>query len=143
LLGAGSTAARFLAIGSFEGSHVASHFNLGYTVGGASRELTYGAAMTVAADAHVTLVGEILGRRIADLHTLDPVYAPQANAPGIETMRWLPEGDSVQQALLVTGVKWNVGRSYMINANLLFRLTDGGLTARVVPSVTLDYTFQR
>jgi len=143
LLGAGSTAARFLAIGSFEGSHAATHVNLGYTVGGASRELTYEAALTVAADARLTLVGELLGRRIADLHTLDPVYAPHVTVPGIETMRWLPEGDSVRQALLVTGVKWNVGRSYMLNANLLFRLTDAGLTARVVPSVTLDYTFQR
>jgi hypothetical protein len=49
----------------------------------------------------------------------------------------------VQQALLVTGAKRNVGRSYMLNASLLIRLTDSGLTARVVPSVTLDYTFQR
>jgi hypothetical protein len=143
LLGAGATAARFLAIGSLENAHVATHLNLGYTVGGASRELTYGAAFTVAADAHVTLVGELLGRRIAGLHTLDPVYEAHATVPGVETMRWLPEGDSVQQALLVTGIKWNVGRSYMLNANLLFRLTDAGLTARMVPSVTLDYTFQR
>jgi hypothetical protein len=80
---------------------------------------------------------------VADLHTLDPVYQPHPTVPGVETMRWLPEGDSVQQALLVTGAKWNVGRSYMLNASLLIRLTDSGLTARVVPSVTLDYTFQR
>jgi hypothetical protein len=49
----------------------------------------------------------------------------------------------VQQALLVTGAKWNIARSYMLNASMLIRLTDGGLTARVVPSLTLDYTFQR
>jgi hypothetical protein len=58
-------------------------------------------------------------------------------------MRWLPEGNSVWQTLLVTGAKWNIGRSYMLNASMLIRLTDSGLTARVVPSITLDYTFQR
>jgi hypothetical protein len=143
LLGAGRTAARFLAIGSLEGSRVATHANLGYAVGGASREFSYGGAVTIAAASRMTLVGEFLGRRVADLHTLDPVYEPHATVPGVETMRWLPEGDSVHQALLVTGAKWNLTRSYMLNASLLIRLTDSGLTARVVPSITIDYTFQR
>lgn len=143
LLGAGRTAARFLAIGSIEGSHVASHVNIGYAIGGASREFTYGGAFTVAAAPRLTLVGELLGRRVSDLHTLDPVYEPHPTVSGVETMRWLPEGNSVQQALLVTGAKWNITRSYMLNASMLIRLTDSGLTARVVPSITLDYTFQR
>jgi hypothetical protein len=143
LLGAGHTAARFLAIGSLEGSHVATHVNLGYMVGGASREFNYGAALTVAPASRMTVVGEFIGRRVSDLHTLDPVYEPHPTVPGVETMRWLPEGNSVNQALLVTGAKWNLTRSYLLNASLLIRLTDAGLTARVVPSITLDYTFQR
>jgi Putative MetA-pathway of phenol degradation len=143
LLGAGKTAARFLAIGSLEGSRVGTHANLSYLVGGASREFTYSAALTVAAAPRITLVGEFLGRRVSNLHTLDPVYEPHPTVPGVETMRWLPEGNAVNQTLLVTGAKWNLTRSYMLNTSLLIRLTDTGLTARVVPSVTLDYTFQR
>jgi hypothetical protein len=143
LLGAGRTAARFLAIGSLEGSRVASHANLGYMVGGASREFTYSGAVTVAAASRMTVVGEFLGRLVSNLHTLDPVYEPHPTVAGVETMRWLPEGNRVNQALLVAGAKWNLTRSYMLNASLLIRLTDTGLTARVVPSITLDYTFQR
>jgi hypothetical protein len=143
LLGAGRTAAKFLAIASMERSRIATHGNIGYTVGGASREFTYGGALTFAADPRLTLVGEFLGRRVSDLHTLQSVYEPNPLAPRIETMRWLPQGDSLYQSLLVTGGKWNLGRSYLLNANLLIRLTDVGLTARVVPSVSIDYTFQR
>ncbi len=143
LLGAGRTAAKFLAIGSMERSRLATHLNLGYTVGGASREFTFDGAVTVAAAARLTLVGEYLGRRVSDLHTLQAVYEPNPAAPRVETMRWLPEGDHLTQSLLVTGAKWNLGSSYLLNANLLIRLTDVGLTARIVPSISIDYTFQR
>jgi hypothetical protein len=143
LLGAGRTAAKFLAIGSMERSRVASHVNVGYSVGGASREFTYNGAMTLAANPRLTLVGEFIGRRVSDLHTLQAVYEPNPLAPRVETMRWLPEGDHVYQSLVATGAKWNLTRSYLLNANILIRLTDVGLTARVVPSISIDYTFQR
>jgi hypothetical protein len=143
LLGAGRTAAKFLAIGSMERSRIATHVNLGYSVGGASREFSYGGAVTLAADPRLTFVGEFIGRRVSELHTLQAVYAQNPLAPRVETMRWLPEGDHVQQALVVTGAKWNLARSYLLNANILIRLTDVGLTARVVPSISIDYTFQR
>jgi hypothetical protein len=66
-----------------------------------------------------------------------------ARVGSIETMRWLPEDAGVHQVLANTGMKINVGGSYLLTANMLFRLTDLGLSARVVPSVTLDYTFGR
>ncbi len=44
---------------------------------------------------------------------------------------------------LVTGAKWNLVHSWPVNANLLIRLTDAGLRARVTPAISLDYAFDR
>ena len=58
-------------------------------------------------------------------------------------MRWLPEAEGVHQVLTSMGAKVNLARSDVLNANVLIRLTDLGLSARVVPSISLDYTFDR
>ena len=44
---------------------------------------------------------------------------------------------------LVTGAKWNIVRSWLLNANVLVRLADVGLRARVTPGISLDYAFGR
>ena len=54
-------------------------------------------------------------------------------------MRWLPTESGVSTMFAVTGVKWNVTGSWMLNANLLIRVTDAGLRAAVTPGVSLDY----
>jgi Putative MetA-pathway of phenol degradation len=143
LLGAGRASARMFGIGSFEHGAIATHLNAGYTVGGVSREIGYNAAVTYAAMPRVTVVGELIGRRLSNLHRMRDVYAPHATVAGVETMRWLPDGDGVNQLLASSGMKINVGGSYLLTANVLFRLADLGLAARVVPSITLDYTFSR
>lgn len=143
LLGAGRAAARMFGIASFERGLVATHVNAGYTVGGVSREFGYNAALTYAALPQITFVGELLGRHLSNLHRLRDVYAPHPTLAGVETMRWLPEGKGVHQMLASTGMKMNITRSYVLNANVLVRLTDLGLSARVVPSISLDYTFDR
>jgi hypothetical protein len=143
LLGAGRAAARMFGIASFERGPVATHINAGYTVGGVSREIGYNAALTYAALPRLTFVGELLGRRLSNLHRLRDVYLPHPTMPGVETMRWLPESKGVNQTLMSTGAKLNIARSYVLNANVLVRLTDLGLSARVVPSISMDYTFDR
>ena len=76
LLGAGRAAARMFGIASFERGPVATHVNAGYTVGGVSREVSYNGALTYAALPRITFVGELLGRRLSNLHRLRDVYAP-------------------------------------------------------------------
>jgi hypothetical protein len=44
---------------------------------------------------------------------------------------------------VVTGAKWNIARSWLLNTNLLIRVTDAGLRARVTPAVSIDYAFER
>ena len=76
LLGAGKTALKMFAIGSLEGGRFAAHVNAGGTVGGLGRELNYNGAATLAVAQHVTLVGEVLGRRVTNLARVAPVYEP-------------------------------------------------------------------
>jgi hypothetical protein len=39
--------------------------------------------------------------------------------------------------------KWNLASSWLLNTNLLIRVTDAGLRARVTPAISLDYAFER
>jgi hypothetical protein len=75
------------------------------------------------------------------LHKVRDVYQPHPVLQGIETMRWLPEDGGVNTAYTAFGLKWNATRNFLLNANLLVRLTDVGLRARVTPAFSVDYTF--
>jgi hypothetical protein len=143
LLGAGKTAGRFLGIGTWEEGHLAVNVNGGFGVGGISREVFWGAATTLAPNPRVTIVGEVMGRWLAELSKVSDVYQPHPLSPGVETMRWLSLEPGIHTMFMVTGAKWNVGGSWLLNTNLLIRVTDAGLRARVTPAVSLDYAFER
>lgn len=142
LLGSGSMAVRTLIIGSIENGRWTAHANGGVGAGGASNELFWGGAVTFEAAPRVTLVGELFGRRLQELHELTDVYQAPSQLSGVETMRWVAEEGGVSTSYAVMGAKWNVGGTMVLNANLLLRLTDAGLRARVTPSISMDYAFQ-
>jgi hypothetical protein len=143
LLGSGKTAGKAIGIGSWEEGRLAVHANGGAGVGGASREYFWSMATTVAATPQVTIVGEVMGRRLSELSLVRDVYEAHPIVPGVEVMRWLPAERGVYSAFFVTGAKWNVARSWLVNTNLLIRATDAGLRARVTPAVSIDYSFER
>jgi hypothetical protein len=143
LLGSGKTAAKFLGIGSWEDGKLSVNVNGGYGVGGASRQLTWGMATTFAVTPRATLVGELLGSRIEDLSYVQDVYQPHPLMPGVETMRWLDADRGVVTTVVVAGAKWNVVNSWLLYTSLLFRVTDGGLSGRVTPSISFGYDFER
>ena len=91
LLGAGKTAIRALLIGSWENGRFGTHVNGGVGAGGATGEVFASGAATFAVAPRVTLVGELLSRRLNELHRVRDVYQPHPVLQGIETMRWLPE----------------------------------------------------
>lgn len=142
LLGAGTAAVRSLVIGSIENGRWAGHANAGVGAGGASGEILWGGAVTYEAATRVTIVGELFGRRLRELHKLVDVYEAHPTESNVETMRWVAEDGGVSTSYAVTGVKWNVGGSAVLNASLLMRLTDAGLRARVTPSISMDYAFE-
>lgn len=143
LLGSGETSVRTLAIGSWEEGALAVHANGGVALGGASREYFWSAAATVAAAQRLTIVGEVMGRRLAELSLVQDVYQPHSLMPGVDTMRWLPAERGVHSTFFVTGAKWNVASSWLVNANVLIRVTDAGLRATATPAISLDYSFER
>jgi hypothetical protein len=143
LLGAGKMAARFLGIGSWEEGPLAVHLNGTVGVGGMSRELSFRTATTLAVTPRVTVVGEVMGRRLSALSRVQDVYQPHPLVQGIETMRWLPADRGVNMTFFVVGAKWNLRESWLLNTNLLIRASDAGLRARITPAVVLDYDFLR
>jgi hypothetical protein len=141
LLGAGKTALKMFGIGSFEGGRFAAHGNVGGTVGGLGREFNYNGATTLAIAQHVTLVGEVLGRRVTNLAKVVPLYEPHPLVPDVNTMRWVPEGTATHMVILLAGFKVNVAQGFLLNANVTFRPTRGGLSGQAVPGIALDYSF--
>ena len=106
---------------------------------GMSDEQFWAAAVTVAPTLKVTLVAELIGRRLSELNRVADVYQPHPVLEGVETMRWLPAEGGVHTTFLVTGFKWNVTRNWLLNTHVLTRLTETGLRARFTPSIAFDY----
>jgi hypothetical protein len=143
LLGTEDAAVQVLGIGSWEEGQLGVHVNGGIGMGGVSREVFWSSATTFAVAPRLTIVGELLGRRLSELAQLSDVYQPHPVQEGIETMRWLPTERGIHTTFVVTGAKWNVTGSWLLNANLLIRVTDAGLRDAVTPSISVDYGFER
>jgi hypothetical protein len=70
LLGSGKATIAPRVIASFEQSRAGLHGTAGYTFGGLSNEIDIAGAATVAATPRVTLVGELVGRRLSSVGRL-------------------------------------------------------------------------
>lgn len=141
LLGAGSTSYTPRFIGSYEDDRVGVHGELGYTFRGVSEALTYAGAVTAVAAPRLTLVGELLGRRLRAVGRLAETTLPHPRLAGVDTIRLTSSDETADRLLLVAGFKWNVASTWLLTANVLRPLTDVGLNASWVPSVTFDYWF--
>jgi hypothetical protein len=143
LLGAGSTAVKFSAIGSIEQGRVSAHANSGVSIGGLARELSYGGAVAIAASNRVSVIGELLGRWIDSSGHIVAVSAPHPLLTGVTTIRLTPDASTLHVLTVVPGVKWNLTDTWVLAANVTIPLTTGGLTAPFTPFVGLDYSLGR
>ena len=141
LLGAGETSFTPRVIGSVEGGAVGFHGEFSYTVHGVSEGFGYGAALTVAAAPRFTLIGELFGRRIDDLGQLTSTTVAHPRLVGVDTIRLTGSEETADRIVAVGGFKWNVTGTWLITANVLRPITDVGLNASWVPTVTFDYSF--
>ena len=82
-------------------------------------------------------------RRVTELGEIDDIVASHPLVSDVDTIRLGSVGGNVTTATLVTGVRWNVGRTWLINANIAVPTTERGLVADVVPTVSLEYSFAR
>src|SRR6185436_14313069 len=141
LLGTGSTSITPRFIGSYEQDRVGIHGEVGYTLRGVSEALTYAGAVTAVAAPRLTLVGELLGRRLNAVGRLVETTLPHPRLAGVDTVRLTSSDETADRLLVVAGFKWNIASTWLLTANVLRPLTDVGLNARWVPSVTFDYWF--
>ncbi len=141
LLGAGRAAVKLSGIGSAEHGPFSAHANVGISVGGLATEFTYGGAVTAAAGSRVTLTGEVLGRWLDTPGSIVPVAAPHPTLAGVETIRLLPGDDHLASLVLVPGLKWNAGTTWVLVANVSVPTTDSGLRYRLAPFAALEYAF--
>lgn len=142
LLGAGSTALRIVGIVSMERGRGAFHANAGGVFGGLSEELTVTGAASLAATPRVTIAGEVVVRRLADVGRIHTSVLPHPTVDGVQTLRWVATpGEASTPTFGVGSVKWNVTRTWIITASALVPLTDTGLRAPVVPSIGMEYAF--
>jgi hypothetical protein len=150
MLGSGGTQAKFYLIGSSAAGKLASHVNVGYTVGagGVSDQFNYVGGEEFRLSPKVTVVGDLVGRtfrsglRIVDtpsIHTFqqgDQAPVESALLPAIGTS----PGDltSVQAAI---GAKFNPTRTLLISAHVVITLTNAGLKRNLSPVLGFDYSF--
>jgi hypothetical protein len=143
LLGAGELSIRPQLIGSLENGRVSLHSEFGYSFGGLSREIDYAGAVAVAASSHVTFVGEMLGRRLESGGRITETVVPHPTLRGVETMRLTAVPEATYRAVAVGSVKWNVANTWLVSASVLHPITTTGLTADMIPSVVVEYSFGR
>ena len=60
---------------------------------------------------------------------------------GVATTRLTATEGTTDRVLLIGGVKWNVTGTWLVTANVLRPITEGGLNAGWVPTVAFDYSF--
>jgi hypothetical protein len=134
---------RFLGIASWESGPSSVYGNVGVGTGGIGTDVNFSGAAAFAATPKLTLIGELLGHRIAGLQRITPVQAPHPRVAGVTTTRLVPTGAEQLSTFAVAGFKLNVGDTWLLHANVLVPLTDSGLTATITPTIALDYSFAR
>jgi hypothetical protein len=143
LLGTGRTTVTPRVIASIERQRATFHANVGYGFDNLSHELNYSGAATLASSDRLTLVGELVGRRLASLGRLGYIVAPHPTLIDVDTIRLTSTNEPTDRLVAVAGLKWNFRSTWLLTANVVRPLTDAGLNASWTPTVTFDYSFGR
>jgi hypothetical protein len=141
LIGAGTAAFSALVIGSAERGPLGYHGNVSVSGGGLSNEVAYRGALCFNATERVTLVGELLGRRVGEAGRIIAVRAPHPTIFNVDTIRLVPENTSVSAAAAVLGAKWNVTGTWILAGHVMLPMTERGLRSGAVTLIGLDYAF--
>jgi hypothetical protein len=142
LLGAGRAGVRFLAITSVESAYAAAHANAFLARGGLSDETGFAGAVAFMPAPRLTVSGELLVRRLTQVHSIEEFLAPHPTIAGVRTLRLVPGAEAATLSLIAGGFKWNVSETWLLNATLAAPFGSRGLTANWVPTVAVEYSFR-
>ena len=143
LLGAGSRSWRVIGVGSIDRGRLGLHGNAGIVRGGVSDEVTFAGALSMAVQPRVTISAELFGRYVEELRETGFVAEPHPSMIGVDTFRLVGGASGTTVMTALTGVKWNISGTVVIGGHITWPLTDHGLTARITPTVALEYAFPR
>ena len=161
LLGiAGAQAKVYLAASTGLG-RLSPHINAGYTLSGTSDsvstssaliappdEINYAGGADMAVSLRATVVFDVVGRTLRGVGTLREqpslfgtrVGRSDGERTELQELRLLPGAD-LRLLLGSTGVKFNPTANLLVSANVLFPLSDRGLTDRLTWLLGFDYSF--
>jgi len=139
LLGAGRASVKPRLLLSLERAPFSVDGDIGYSLGGLARAFEYSGGVSFAATTRLTVVGELLGRRLEGVGRLIETTQPHPRLINVDTIRLTSVADATHRLMAVAGFKWNVAGQWLVSASLARSLTNAGLNAGWVPTVTLDY----
>jgi len=155
-LGSGAAGFKPFVALSYRG-RISPHANIGYQWNGDSilagdistgkkaslpNQFLYSLGADIGISRRWTAAIDLLGQRVVDAQRVRRVPFVDVNGtshsdiPQLELFR-----DSFQADDLSTGLKFRPGGNLLVTGNVIFRLDDGGLRARVIPLIGISYSF--
>ena len=145
----------FLILSGKASDRVAPHVNLGYTFGRSGNSalnptdaFTYTGGVEVLVAPKITVVADLIGRRLNHSQRLSDAFTPHSYQQGptapIETttLTSVAVSDSALGSVLGSaGAKFNVWRNLLVSANLLLPTNSAGLRIKPTPVIGFDYSF--
>ena len=122
LLGSGEASYSAVMVGSVEPGRFSAHLNAGATWGGLVNEIGYRGALSFSASPRVTLLAELLGRRIEEIGELTQERVPHPTIAGVNTIRLVSSGTTLTTSSMTAGARWNVVGTWLLNASVTFPL---------------------
>ena len=141
LLGSGEASFTAIIVGSYEPGRFGAHANARLTRGGLLDEVSLNGAVSFSPSPRVTLLGEVLGRRIDGIGRLAQERVPHPTIAGVDTLRLITTDDSVNTSAVTAGVRWNVAGAWLVNAGLTVPVVNHGLRSQATAVVGFDYAF--
>ena len=155
LLGSGASGIKpFLAF-SFGAGRVAPHINAGYSWNGKSvlagnvltgekkslpNEIVFAGGLDWGASERLTVALDVLGRRVIDSPQLQTrTFAGLDGHTTLPDIRFETSSFNVINGSF--GVKFNPTGKLLVDLNVLFKLNDAGLRAKVTPFFGVEYSF--
>jgi hypothetical protein len=87
----------------------------------------------------LTVITELIGRRLASGGHLIDVVEPHPSLIGVETIRLSGTQQPTHRVQLSAGIRWNVVSRWLFSMNVLRPLTSAGLNAGWMTTATFDY----
>ncbi len=155
LLGSGAAAVKpFLAF-SFGAGKVAPHLNAGYSWNGKSvlagnvltgkkerlpNELVWAAGLDWGVVERLTVALDVLGRRVKNSPRLETqTFTALDGKTTLPDIHFVPGSFDVVNGSF--GLKFNPTGKLLVDLNVLFKLNDAGLRAKVTPFFGMEYSF--